>query len=124
VSLAVCGAHLSGQPLNYQLRAAHAFLIEAISTSPNCRLSTLGATVPATPGLVRSKQGAAIEVEVWAVPEDRFGAFVAQVPAPLAIGTCTLASGRSVKSFLCEPEAIEDAEEITRYGGWRGYAAR
>ena len=63
-------------------------------------------------------------MEVWAVPEDRFGAFVAAVPPPLAIGTCTLASGRAVKSFVCEPMAIDDAEEITHLGGWRAYVTR
>ena len=73
---------------------------------------------------MRAKAGAPIELEVWAVPEHQFGAFVASVPPPLAIGSCTLASGPTVKSFVCEPEAIEDAEEITHLGGWRSYLAR
>jgi len=123
VPLAVCGAHLSGQPLNYQLKDAGAFLIETSSTSSNYRLFALRETVPPKPGLVRAKEGAAIEVEVWAIPEDRFGGFVAAVPPPLGIGSCTLAGGRTVKSFVCEPFAVEGAEEITRLGGWRKYVA-
>ena len=124
VPLAVCGAHLSGQPLNGQLTDANAFLIETTFTASNYRLYALKGTIPSKPGLVRARAGAGIEVEVWAVPEDRFGAFVAAVPAPLAIGTCTLAGGRTVKSFVCEPEAIQDAADITHLRGWRKYVDR
>ena len=124
VPLAVCGAHLSGQPLNGQLTQAGAFLIETTCTSTNYRLYALRDTIPPKPGLVRATVGAAIELEVWAVPEATFGRFVAAVPPPLAIGSCTLAGGRTVKSFVCEREAIENAEEITHLGGWRKYLTR
>ena len=124
VPLAVCGAHLKGMPLNWQLQDAGAYLIESTVTSPEYRFYALRGTVPAKPGLVRSGEGgASIEVEVWAVPVERFGAFVAAVPAPLAIGTCRLVSGRQVKSFVCEPSALQDADEITHLGGWRRYVS-
>ena len=122
VPLAVCGAHLRGEPLNHQLIDAGAFLIEACRTAPEYRLYALRGTVPAKPGLALSHAGgASIEVEVWAVPETRFGAFVAAVPPPLGIGTCTLESGRNVKSFICEPYALSDADEITHLGSWRAF---
>jgi allophanate hydrolase len=125
VPLAVCGAHLSGEPLNYQLINAGAFLIEACRTAPEYRFYALRGTVPPKPGLAWSPTGgASIEVEVWAVPEATFGAFVAAVPPPLGIGTCTLESGRKVKSFICEPYALTDAEEITELGGWRAFRKR
>jgi len=125
VPLAVCGAHLRGQPLNRQLTSAGAFLIEACQTSPNYRLYALNGTVPPKPGLEFTPTGgAAIDVEVWAVPVSTFGGFVAAVPAPLAIGTCTLSSGRKVKSFVCEPWALRNATEITELGGWRQYLSR
>jgi len=125
VPLAVCGAHLTGQPLNHQLTSARAFLLECCRTSADYRLYALRGTVPAKPGLVLSKSGgAAIEVEVWAVPESTFGAFVAAVPPPLAIGTCTIYDGRKVKSFVCEPWALAEADEITHFGGWRAWLAR
>jgi len=125
VLLAVCGAHLTGQPLNHQLISANAFLLECCRTSADYRLYALKGTVPAKPGLVFSKSGgAAIEVEVWAVPESTFGAFVAAVPPPLAIGTCTIHDGRKVKSFVCEPWALAEADEITHFGGWRAWLAR
>ncbi len=122
VPLAVCGAHLTGQPLNWQLQQAGAYLIETTRTSSEYRFYALKGTVPPKPGLVLAGNGgAAIEVEVWAVPLSKFGAFVAAVPPPLAIGSCTLASGRVVKSFVCEPSALGDAEEITHLGSWRKY---
>jgi allophanate hydrolase len=120
VPLAVCGAHLRGEPLNHQLTEAGAFLIESTHTSREYRLYALRGTVPAKPGLALSHAGGAtIEVEVWAVPENKFGPFVAAIPPPLGIGNCTLESGRSVKSFICEPHALSDAEEITHLGSWR-----
>ena len=122
IPLAVCGAHLTGQPLNHQLTGAGAFLIEACRTAAEYKFYALAGTKPAKPGLVRvAAGGAAIEVEVWAVPLTTFGAFVAAVPPPLAIGTCRLDSGREVKSFVCEPWAVADAEDITALGGWRKY---
>jgi allophanate hydrolase len=122
VPLAVCGAHLSGQPLNWQLKDAGAFLIEATRTSPRYRLYALKGTIPPKPGLVMTETGGgSIEVEVWAVPISTFGSFVSLVPAPLAIGSCTLESGRQVKSFVCEPSAIDNATDITHLGGWRNY---
>ncbi len=122
VPLAVCGAHLSGQPLNHQLTDLGAFLIESCRTSSNYRLYALRRTVPPKPGLVFSRDGGAgIEIEVWAVPEALFGKFAAAVPRPLAIGSCVLDSGRQVKSFLCEPWALAGADEITHLGGWRKY---
>jgi allophanate hydrolase len=122
VPLAVCGAHLTGQPLNYQLTGAGAFLIERCRTSPDYRLYALAGTKPPKPGLVFSPDGGnSIEVEVWAVPENTFGSFVAAVPPPLAIGSCTLESGRTVKSFVCEPYALAGARDITSFGGWRAF---
>ena len=48
---------------------------------------------------------------------------MAEVPAPLAIGTVTLEDGAEVKGFVAEPRALEGAEDITALGGWRAYIA-
>jgi allophanate hydrolase len=126
VPLAVVGAHLSGQPLNWQLTDRGARLIKACRTAPEYRLYALDGTMPPKPGLVRDRdfRGAGIEVEVWAVPEDRFGSFVADVPAPLGIGSALLDYGQTVKCFICEPYALGAATEITRFGGWRNYLSQ
>jgi allophanate hydrolase len=123
VAVAVVGAHLSGQPLHWQLTDRGARLMKTCRTAPGYRLYALEGTVPAKPGLVRdfSFEGLGIEVEVWAVPEDLFGGFVAGVPAPLGIGSATLDNGDVVKCFICEGYAIGSAKEISGFGGWRNY---
>ncbi|WP_176057102.1 allophanate hydrolase [Paraburkholderia sp. BCC1876] len=124
VALAVVGAHLRGQPLNWQLQQAGARFVEATATTADYRLYALANTQPPKPGLVRtdaSHQGAPIAVEVWQIPLRTFGPFVADVPAPLGIGTLQLADGRAVKGFICEPSAVSDASgahDITAFGGW------
>ena len=125
VDVAVVGAHLSGEPLNAQLTERDARLLKTCRTASDYRLYALSGTNPAKPGLVRDPKfhGPGIEVEVWAMPEDRFGDFVAGIAAPLGIGTVTLDDGDEVKCFLCEAHALPDATEITHLGGWRAYRA-
>lgn len=124
IALAVVGAHLSGLPLNHQLTERGARLLEKTTTAPRYALHALAGTQPPKPGLVRSSAGAAIEVEVWSIPLREFGSFVALVPPPLAIGNVELVDGRWVKGFVCEGYALDTAEDITRYGGWRAYLSR
>ncbi|PWC37789.1 allophanate hydrolase [Azospirillum sp. TSO35-2] len=125
VRLAVVGAHLSGQPLNHQLTGRNARLVRAARTAAGYRLYALAGTAPAKPGLVRDPAGAGgIEIEVWELDEAAFGSFVAEVPAPMTIGTVTLEDGGTVKGFLCEPIALNGAEDITGFGGWRRWLAK
>jgi allophanate hydrolase len=124
IKLAVVGAHLRGQPLNRQLLELGADFVEETYTAPKYRLYALPETSLPKPGLVREDDGAEIEVEVWSLSAAAFGRFVAGVPAPLGIGTVELCSGEAVKGFLCESVAVKGAEDISRYGGWRGYLAR
>ncbi len=124
VEVAVVGAHLWGQPLNWQLLESGARCRSSTTTSDNYRLYALASTQPAKPGLVRvAEQGAAIDLEVWAMPLRLFGAFVGAIPAPLGIGSVELADGRWVKGFICEPAGLDGAQDITRFGGWRAYRA-
>jgi allophanate hydrolase len=123
VLLAVCGAHLEGQPLNHQLTSRRARLVARTATAPTYRMVALP-TEPPKPGLVRvADGGAAIEVEVWALDPAGFGSFVAEVPAPLAIGTVVLADGSAVMGFTCEGVAVAGAPDITVHGGWRAWLA-
>lgn len=123
VRLAVVGAHLSGMPLNVQLTQRDAVRVEQTVTAPCYRLYALADTEPPKPGLARVAQGAAIRLELWDIPLARFGEFVAEIPAPLGIGTLLLADGRRVKGFICEAWALEGATDITEFGGWRDYLA-
>jgi len=121
IALAVVGAHLSGQPLNHQLAGRDARLLRTAKTAAGYSLYALAGTQPAKPGLVRDGGAGGIEIEIWELDAAGFGSFVAEIPSPLGIGTLTLDDGSKVKGFLCEPHAIEGAEDITGFGGWRAW---
>ncbi|WP_339413440.1 allophanate hydrolase [Pseudomonas sp. EA_35y_Pfl2_R5] len=124
VRVAVVGAHLTGMPLNFQLTSRDAVLVEQTTSAATYRLYALPGTVPPKPGLARvAEDGAAIIVELWDIPQARFGEFVAEIPAPLGIGNLQLADGRWVKGFICEPYALNGARDITSFGGWRAFIA-
>jgi allophanate hydrolase len=121
--LAVVGAHLSGQPLNHQLRDLGAQLLHATRTAPVYRLYALD-TTPAKPGLVRVLEGgAAIEAEVWELPAAALGHLLDALPHPMALGRIALADGTDAPGFLCEPQALQHAKDITAHGGWRAHLA-
>ncbi len=123
ILMAVVGAHLTGQPLNWQMTQRKARLVRATRTHGDYRLYAVPNTTPPTPGLVYEPGygGQGIEVEVWAMPEDTVGSFLNAIPPPLSLGTLRLADGSTVKGFLCEPAGIAGAQEITHLGGWRKY---
>ncbi len=125
IPLAVVGAHLTGMPLNPQLTGPGGVCLGEAATAPSYRLYALKGTVPPKPGMAHDPgfQGPGLAVELWALPPAAFGAFVAAIPAPLGIGKVLLADGRAVCGFLCEGHALEGAEEITAFGGWRAYLA-
>ncbi|WP_210481495.1 hypothetical protein [Naasia sp. SYSU D00948] len=123
VVLAVAGAHLSGQPLNAQLTDRGAELVGPARTAAEYRLYLLP-TTPPKPGVVRvPEDGAALELELWRLSAAAFGDFVAALPSPMAIGSVLLDDGSEVRGFLVEPFAVDGAEDITRYGGWRAFRA-
>ncbi len=126
VAVAVIGAHLSGLPLNGELRALGGRLLEEAETAPHYRLYALPGTTPPKPGLLRvaDGQGASIALEIWALPVAGFGRFVEGVPPPLSIGSLALADGRVVKGFLVEAAAIAGARDISSFGGWRAFLAQ
>lgn len=124
VRVAVVGAHLRGMPLNFQLTQRDAVFVEATETAARYRLFALANTQPPKPGIARDADGAAIQVELWDIPLARFGEFVAEIPAPLGIGSLELADGRWVKGFICEPAALDDATDITEFKGWRHWVGR
>jgi len=122
VSIAVVGAHLTGQPLNWQLSSRGARLIENVQDRAWISIVRAGRKpFPPKPGLVRDEafKGPGIEVEVWAMPEEQFGGFVAGIPAPLGIGSATLEKRQRREMFYLRRLRHRRAEEITSHGGWR-----
>jgi allophanate hydrolase len=120
MTLAVCGAHMDGLPLNRELRDRGGRLLRKARTAACYRLFALPGGL--RPGLTRvSEGGAAIELEVWGMRAADFGSLLRTIPAPLGIGTVELEDGARVLGFLCEAHATERAEDITRWGSWREY---
>jgi len=122
VQVAVCGAHLSGLPLNHQLTQRAGRLVKTVRSAPVYRMYALPGGPPQRPGMVRVEEGGgAIEMEIWTLPVREFGSFVAGIPAPLCIGTVLVEDGTQVQGFLCEALAVANANDITHHGGWRAY---
>jgi allophanate hydrolase len=123
IAIAVVGAHLSGMPLNGELRALNARLMKTTTTAADYKLYALRGTVPPKPGLVRVERGAGtrITLEVWAMTAEAFGKFVNNIPSPMGIGTLRLDDGSEVKGFVVEPAALDGARDISEFGGWRRF---
>ena len=121
VKIVVCGAHLEGLPLNWQLTERGGKLLEHTKSAACYRLFALSDGV--RPGMVRDEGGQAIAVEVWQLPRKEFGDFVAHIPAPLGIGKVELQNGRWESGFICEPYGLAGARDVTHFGGWRAWVA-
>ncbi len=121
VLLAVCGAHLQGLPLHFQLLDLGAQLVTKTATAPSYRMYALNSTPP-KPGLIRDEnKGDAIEVEIYSLSVKAFGQFTAQIPHPLGIGKLEIDDGRWVLGFIAEPVICKEAKEITKFKRWRSY---
>jgi|GEM_PF-5580502 len=69
--MAGVGAHLSGQPLNWQLTQRDGRLVRTCRTHPDYKFYALHGRIPPKPGLVHipGYEGPGIEVEIWALPK-------------------------------------------------------
>lgn len=124
IAVAVCGAHMSGLPLNTALTARGGRFLKTARTTSDYRLYALPGGPPARPGLVRQGHGAPIEVEIWAMPQTQIGALVEEIPCPLGLGRVRLEDNTEVTGFVCETAGVEAAQDITDLGGWRAYLAQ
>lgn len=121
IELVVCGAHMEGLPLNYQLTKRGGYLLGKAKTTPGYKLYKLPGGPPFRPALVKDpSSNSSITVEVWAIPKSTVGSFLEGIPSPLGLGTVQL-QGSKKKGFIAEHNAISDAEDITQYGGWRAF---
>ncbi|WP_298819579.1 allophanate hydrolase [uncultured Roseibium sp.] len=125
IAIAVCGAHMSGMALNGELTGRGGRFLKSAETSDAYSLFALAGGPPKRPGLVRGPagSGAAIELEVWALPATEVGGFLAGIPAPLGLGTVDLSDSTSVTGFICEAAGVERAENISHLGSWRKFIA-
>ena len=126
VDVVVVGAHLRGQPLNWQVTDRGGRFVRATATAPVYRLYAIAGSPPMRPALVHvgaDGGGASIEVEVWRLPAAEVGAFMLQIAPPLGLGRVELADGTQSVGFIAEPRAVRGATDITIHGGWRAFLA-
>jgi allophanate hydrolase len=130
--LAVCGLHLRGQPLNWQLTDLNATFVRACRSAAAYKVyaftDAAGKTKPGMVRVAEGEHGGDFFLELWDVPLESFGRFILQVPAPLGIGTVELDDGAQEKGFICEAWVAEAAKrgsprvaDITALGSWLAY---
>jgi allophanate hydrolase len=125
VQVAVCGAHLSGLPLNHQLTSRGARLLRTVLSAPVYRFYELAGGPVKRPGMIQVEDGGvAVEMEIWELPSSEFGSFVAGIPNPLGIGKVKVQDGTEVCGFICEGYAVgQGGKDISRWGSWRAWLA-
>ena len=119
VHLAVNGTLMRGLSLNQNLVLAGATFVREALTAPQYRLWSIDERYPAMQRVTTG--GAAIALEIWAVPSPAVVTILLQEPPGLGIGSLLLADGTSVLGVLGEAYLCEGKREITAWGGWRAY---
>ncbi len=122
ILVGVCGAHMSGLALNWQLTDLNAIFVKQSKTKKGYRLFVLENKNPIRPGMMYdSLSDFQIEVEVWSMPEENFGKFMKQIQSPLGMGTVFLEDETSVYGFLCESDYLKNTKEISDIKSWRNF---
>jgi len=122
IPLAVCGAHLKGEPLHYQLQTAD--FLGAAETAPEYKMYAFKDGNIQKPAMIAGNSS--FYVELYALTPEEFGKFVAAIPAPLGIGKIKLSDGRMVPGFIGDGTISVmafggAAVDISQYGDWRKY---
>ena len=122
--LAVCGAHLSGEPLDGVLTQAGAPLHCRTRTAPGYQMVRIEGGLP-RPGLLDTGNGPAggIDIELWDSPDELIRQLAVDTDPPLAIDRVRLEDGSSVAGFVAMPSRLVDAQDISTTGGWRAHLA-
>jgi hypothetical protein len=121
VCLAVNGTLMRGLALNGNLLAVGATFVRATTTAALYRLWSIGDRYPAMMRVAAN--GAAIAVEIWALPLPHLGTILLQEPPGLCIGKVQLVDGEEVLGVLGEGVLCPSGRDITAWGGWRAYCA-
>jgi allophanate hydrolase len=123
VVLAVAGAHLRGEALEHEVLECGGRWQATTRTAARYALC-LVADDPPRPGLVRTAgTGAAIEVDLWALPPDGWARFVARGVPGLAVGRVELGDGTTVPGFVATADDTTVRPDLTPFGGWRAWRA-
>ena len=121
IPLAVNGTLMRGLELNANMVRAGATFVREDATDACYRVWSIDDRHPAmmrTPG-----EGASVAVEIWDVPAEGLASILLGEPPGLAIGKVVLRDGSIILGVVGEPFLCENRQEITAYGGWRGFIA-
>lgn len=122
ILVGVCGAHMSGLALNWQLVELDAKFVKKTQTKKGYRLFVLENKDPIRPGMIYdSSSSSQIELEVWSIKVENFGKFMKQIASPLCIGSVFLEDDSYVYGFLCEADFVKNAKEISELKSWRNF---
>lgn len=125
MDIVVCGAHMDGLPLNNELRSLGGQFSFRTYTAARYRFYALAGGPPVRPALVRNESdGRPIEVEVWRLPIESVGSFLAGISAPLGLGQVELSNSEWKTGFICAAGALHAsgcAEDITTFCSWRAW---
>lgn len=116
-TLAVCGLHKKGYPLEYQLTQLGGYYTESTKTAASYKLYAL-LTTPAKPGMFYDPEGAQIAVDLYEIPTAKLGDFLGNIPQPLGLGEITLCDGRKVIGFLCDAYSARQGRDLTEEGAF------
>ena len=119
VQLGVNGTLMRGFALNRNLLAVDATFVREAVTAPLYRLWSIDDQYPAM--LRVTAGGAAIALEVWAVPRLHLGTILLQEPPGLCLGKILLADQAIILGVRGEAYMCEGKRDITAWGGWRAY---
>jgi allophanate hydrolase len=121
VALVVAGAHLLGEAREHEVTECGGRYVATTRTAARYRLHLVSADPP-RPGLVRTDSGgAAIEVDVWALPPDGWTRFVARGVETLAVGRIELEDGTIRPGFVAAATTDQHLPDLTPFGGWRAW---
>jgi allophanate hydrolase len=124
IDVFVCGAHMQGLPLNWQLTDLGAVFLGEVTAAPCYRMVLLPPTetLPPRPGMIRVDEATQpLPGELWRMPSSGFGQFMQKIKFPLGISQVQLSDGTSRYGFACDAQALVESKDITEFGGWRAY---
>jgi allophanate hydrolase len=123
VEIVVFGAHMRREPLNHELAGLDGIFCRSCRTPPMYHMFVLEGPIE-RPALARAATGGvSLEGELWSLPIEAVGAFLARIGPPLGLGKVVLEDQEARIGFICEAGATEGRRDISHFGGWRAYRA-
>ena len=119
----VCGAHMQGLPLNWQLTDRGGKFIRSVKTQAAYRLLALPGDGVKRPALVYdAASGVSIGAEIWRLPIASVGSFLRDIPSPLGLGSVFLQDGSCVTGFIAAEGAVDgESRDVSEFGDWRAF---